>query len=256
MIYFGIVENINDPLNAGRVQVRVYPFYRDFAKDDLPWAYVERSTDLGQTGGRGLNMHNLMEGTQVTVEFLDKQMQQPIVRGIIPREADFANMQSFVVHTIKFLNGSEITVDETPGAEYIKVIDPNKNYILLSVEGITIHVGDEKRKIQVECEGKTNIISKGDITINTESNATIKSKGDMNIESSGKMSVKSEGDMNIESSGNLDVKASGNANIKSSGQTTVEGTKLNLKNILGKNQLCSLPLCLFTGKPHISPNSD
>ena len=240
MIYFGIVENINDPLNAGRVQVRVYPFYREFAKDDLPWAYVERSTDLGPTNGRGLNMHNLMEGSQVTVEFLDKQMQQPIVRGLVPRESDFANMQSFVVHTIKFLNGSEITVDETPGAEYIKVLDSNKNFITLSTEGITIHVGDSAKKIQIEGAGPVNLTAGGDLSIKTSNNAT--------IESSGNTTVKSSGNMKIESSGSTD--------ITSSGETTIKAAKLNLNNILGKNQLCSLPLCLFTGKPHISPNSD
>ena len=222
MIYFGIVENINDPLNAGRVQVRVYPFYREFAKDDLPWAYVERSTDLGPTNGRGLNMHNLMEGSQVTVEFLDK------------------NMQSFVVHTIKFLNGSEITVDETPGAEYIKVLDSNKNFITLSTEGITIHVGDSAKKIQIEGAGPVNLTAGGDLSIKTSNNAT--------IESSGNTTVKSFGNMKIESSGSTD--------ITSSGETTIKAAKLNLNNILGKNQLCSLPLCLFTGKPHISPNSD
>lgn len=264
MIYFGIVENVNDPLNAGRVQVRVYPFYRDFSVADLPWAYVERSTDLGQTSGRGLNMHNLMEGTQVTVEFLDKQMQQPIVRGIIPRESDFDNMQSFVVHRIKFLNGSEIIVDETPDAEAIKVIDPNKNYILMDTSGITIHVGDEKRNIVIESAGKINVTADNDITVNTKKNASIKSEGDTKIESAGKMEIKSEGDMNIQSSGNmtiessgsLDVKSSGSATVKSTGTLTLEGTKTTIRNILGMNQLCSLPVCLFTGKPHQAPSSD
>jgi hypothetical protein len=232
MIYYGIVENINDPLNAGRVQVRVYPFYRELDIKDLPWAIVERSTDLGQTSGRGLNQHNLMEGTQVTVEFLDQQMQQPIVRGIVPRESDFANMQSFTTHTIKFLNGSEITVDETPGMEMIKVIDPNKNFILLNTSGITIHVGDPSKKIQIESEGQVNMTSTSNMTIT------------------------SSGNMKIDSSGNLDIKASGNTNLKSTGETTIDAAKLNLKNILGTSQLCSLPVCLFTGTKHQSPNSN
>ena len=248
MIYFGVVENVKDPLNSGRVQVRVYPFYKDFATKDLPWAYVERSTDLGQTRGRGLNQHNLIEGSQVTVEFLDDQMQQPIVRGVVPRESDFENLQSFVVHTIKFLNGSEITVDETPGAEYVKVIDPNRNFILMSTTGITIHVGDAAKKIQIEGAGIVNVTAGGDLNVSTSANATVKSSGNLSVSTSGNTTISTEGDTKITTSGNTD--------IKSSGQTTVEGSKLNLKNILGKNQLCALPACLFTGTPHISPNSD
>ncbi len=239
-MFFGIVENIVDPVNCGRVQVRVMPHYRSFAVEDLPWAYVLRSTDLGNTFGRGLNQHNLIEGSQVLVEYLDRNMQQPVVLGIVPRESDFAEMQSYLTHTLKFLNGSEITVDETPGEEYIKIVDVNQNYVLLNTEGITIHSGKEGNKIVVESEGDTKIT--------TKNNTTIESGADTKITTKGNATIKTSGDTKIESSGNTD--------IKSSGETTVEGSKLNLKNILGMNKLCSLPACLFTGAVHQSPNSD
>lgn len=239
-MFFGIVENIADPVNSGRVQVRVMPHYRSFAVEDLPWAYVLRSTDLGNTFGRGLNQHNLIEGSQVLVEYLDRNMQQPVVLGIVPRESDFAEMQSYLTHTLKFLNGSEITVDETPGKEYIKIVDVNQNYVLLNTEGITIHSGKEGNKIVVESEGDTKIT--------TKNNTTIESGADTKITTKGNATIKTSGNTKIESSGNTD--------IKSSGETTVEGSKLNLKNILGANKLCSLPACLFTGAVHQSPNSD
>lgn len=247
-MYFGIVENIADPVNCGRVQVRVMPHYRSFAVEDLPWAYVLRSTDLGNTFGRGLNQHNLIEGSQVLVEYLDRNMQQPVVLGIVPRESDFAEMQSYLTHTLKFLNGSEITVDETPGEEYIKIVDVNQNYVLLNTEGITIHSGKEGNKIVVESEGDTKITTKNNTTIESGGNTTISTKSDT--------SITSNGNIKINSKGNLSIKASGNTDIKSSGETTVEGSKLNLKNILGLSQLCCLKKCLFTGAVHQSPNSD
>lgn len=247
MFYFGIVENINDPENYGRVQVRVIPFYRSFAVEDLPWAYVLRSTDLGNTGGRGLNMHNLIQGSQVLVEFLDERMQQPIVLGVVPRESDFNNMQSYVKHELKFLNGSEVIVDETPGTEYIKVIDNQKNYILFDKDGITIHVGNSASNIKLECEGNTQIITKQNTSIETSGNTNISTTGDTTIDGNN-ITVKASGDANIETSGAT--------NIKASGEATIEGSKLNLKNITGMSQLCCLKNCLFTGALHQSPSSD
>lgn len=248
MLYFGVVEAINDPKNSGRVKVRVLPFYRDLSTEDLPWAYVARSTDLGNTYGRGLNQHNLIEGSQVLVDFLDPNMQQPVVLFIVPRTSDFAEMQSYLTHTLKFLNGSEITVDETPGEEYIKVMDPQQNYILMNKDGITIHSGKEDERILLETAGSSIITTGKDTTIITEGDTAITTKGDTAIESSGDINITSDGDMNIEASGTL--------NIKSSGPTTIEGSKLSLKNIMGTGQLCSLPACLFTGAQHQTPNSD
>lgn len=247
-MFFGIVENIVDPVNCGRVQVRVMPHYRSFAVEDLPWAYVLRSTDLGNTFGRGLNQHNLIEGSQVLVEYLDRNMQQPVVLGIVPRESDFAEMQSYLTHTLKFLNGSEITVDETPGEEYIKIVDVNKNYVLLNTEGITIHSGKEGNKIVVESDGDVNIISK--------TNTTITAQGDTKISTKGDTSINTDSNTTISTKGNTSVKSDGNMTIKSTGKTEIEASKLSLKNILGPNKLCSLPACLFTGTPHQSPTSD
>lgn len=224
MKYFGTVENVLDPEHAGRVQVRVFPYYRQFAVEDLPWAYVLRSTDLGNTSGVGLNMHNLLVGSQVLVDFLDPQMQQPIVLGIVPREADFANMQSHLKHVLKFVDGAEIVVDETPDKEYIKIIDTQENYILMSSEGIELRVGDPEKKITIISDGKLEI----------------KTEKDTNITTHGKTSIEGKGDMNIKCEGN----------------TTIEAQKLSLKNISGTSQLCCLKNCLFTGALHQSPTSD
>ena len=263
MLYFGIVEDIQDPLNSGRVKVRVLPFYREFSVEDLPWAYVTRSTDFGNTFGRGINQHNLIEGSQVIVEFLDQELQQPIVLGIVPRTSDFVEMQSYLTHTMKFLNGSEITVDETPGAECIKVVDTNQNFILMNGEGITIHSGKEGNKIVIESEGNVDITSTAattvtaqqDVNLTTEANTTITTKGNTTITSDGNTSITTKGDTSIKSDGNINIDAA-SANIKASGNATIEASKLSLKNVLGTSQLCKLPACLFTGAPHQSPDSE
>lgn len=255
MLYFGTVEDIKDPLDSGRVRVRVLPFYREFSVEDLPWAYVTRSTDFGNTYGRGLNQHNLIEGSQVLVEFLDQEMQQPIVLGIVPRTSDFANMQSYLTHTLKFLNGSEITIDETPGNEYIKILDVNKNFVLMDGNGITIHSGKEGSKILVESEGDTEITTKTSTTINATTDVNVTAGGNTTIDTSGNTTITTKGDTSVKSEGSLNIEAA-DANIKASGNATIEASKLSLKNIMGSSQLCKLPACLFTGAPHQSPSSE
>lgn len=256
MIYFGIVENIQDPLKSGRVQVRVYPFYKDFAVKDLPWAYVERSTDFGPTAGRGINQHNLVIGSQVTVEFLDLQLQQPIVRGVLPRTDDFNEETSFTEHTMSFINGTKITVNEDPEDPYIRIIDTEKNVIEMNTQGIIIHVGDSKKVINLESEGDVNIISGNSVNVKDGKDLKIEVSGDSSITTKGDTKISTSGKTDIESKGETNINSSASMNIKSSGELTIEGSKVNLKNILGKNQLCGIPACLFTGAPHIQPNSD
>ena len=216
MIYFGIVENINDPLLAGRVQVRVQPFYRNFALEDLPWAFVERSTDFGPTNSIGWNQHNLQIGTQVTVEFLDDKMQQPLVRGIVPTEAEISSNPSFNKRTLEFANGAKITIDGAAGEAGISVYDGAGNYIITDKDGIYLTNTNPSQKIKIE----------------------------------------SKGDIELKATSDINITVTGNANIKSTGETTIDATNLKLKNIMGTNKLCSLPTCLFTGAIHQSQSSD
>lgn len=217
MIYFGTVENINDPEQAGRVQVRVQPFYRDFDVEDLPWAFVERSTDFGPTNGVGWNQHNLLPGTQVTVEFLDDKMQQPLVRGVVPTITDMSHNPSFKKRTMEFLNGTKITVNETAGEESISIADALGNVIITDKDGIYLSNVNPSQTIKIESKGKVEVVAKsGDITLDTAANVNITSKG----------------------------------------ETVIDATNLKLKNIMGPNKLCSLPACLFTGSIHQSQSSD
>ena len=55
--WFGIVEDVMDPLQLGRVKVRVYHFYSmnssTLPTDDLPWAHVVMPTTSASYQGKG-----------------------------------------------------------------------------------------------------------------------------------------------------------------------------------------------------------
>ena len=81
--FFGIVEDRNDPLQIGRVRVRVYGIHTDsklnIASADLPWAQVLLPTTSAGVSGMG-TQHGLVEGSTVFGFFRDSDTcQDPVV---------------------------------------------------------------------------------------------------------------------------------------------------------------------------------
>lgn len=83
--YTGIIEANNDPLQIGRVRVRVlgvhHPEVSEQPTEDLPWSHV---VQIGGAGS-GLGFHSVPEiGTWVLCGFLDEDtVQQPVVLGCL-----------------------------------------------------------------------------------------------------------------------------------------------------------------------------
>ena len=87
MLYFGTVEDRNDPKEMGRVRVRVFGIHssdkiNDIPTASLPWAPVMNPTTTPGTSGLGQTPF-LVPGSWVVVQFLDNQKQSPIVMGSI-----------------------------------------------------------------------------------------------------------------------------------------------------------------------------
>lgn len=90
--WFGEVVNDQDPLEVGRVKVRISGWYtgidNKFADhmpdEDLPWAIVLQPTDQGGQEGTGKSPGQLKPGAMVMGFFLDGQeAQQPVVLGVV-----------------------------------------------------------------------------------------------------------------------------------------------------------------------------
>ena len=83
-----VVDNENDPLEIGRVRVRVYGVYDTIPDEDLPWAQIVVPVTQGIHEGKGQNL-GILVGTQVFGMFLDgKNSQLPMVIGTVPKEGD------------------------------------------------------------------------------------------------------------------------------------------------------------------------
>lgn len=85
-VELGVVEDRNDPLELGRVRVRILgkhsPNLQEIPTASLPWATVMLPTTSPSVSGLG-HTQFLVEGSWVVLAFNDDFMQDPIVLGSI-----------------------------------------------------------------------------------------------------------------------------------------------------------------------------
>lgn len=84
--FLGIVQDINDPLNCGRVKVRCVGWHSDNINElpvsNLPWAQVMMPVTSASTSSVGRSGTGLLNGSYVMGFFLDGETsQQPVVMG-------------------------------------------------------------------------------------------------------------------------------------------------------------------------------
>ena len=79
MMYQGVVEDRNDPLQLGRVRVRFVGLHTEdkqkIATEDLPWAYPIQPITSAAMSGIGETPLGPVEGTWVVGYFRDEHFQ-------------------------------------------------------------------------------------------------------------------------------------------------------------------------------------
>lgn len=90
--FFAYVENVNDPLEIGRVQVRCLEYHSldhsEIPSEALPWATVIMPVTSASSNGVGTSPNGLVEGSFVLGFFKDGDSQQePVVIGSISSQS-------------------------------------------------------------------------------------------------------------------------------------------------------------------------
>ena len=132
--FIGIVTNVNDPQQSGRVQVRVFGRHSDVANipdEDLPWAQVIQPVTSAARGRMGTAPVGMVVGSRVYGNWLDRDHQYPLIMGTIGRAGEVVQGQTRdgapVVNT---------AFGSIPGATQNNVSNP---YSSLSPNRITIN---------------------------------------------------------------------------------------------------------------------
>ena len=120
--FFGVIEDIIDPLNIGRVKVRCYGWHTEdrevLPPEGLPWAQVMMPVTSASMAGVGQSPTGLIEGSHVMGFFLDgTNAQQPMIIGSfhgIPAPPDLA--KGFTDPTGG--NHTQFNLPDTPNLAY------------------------------------------------------------------------------------------------------------------------------------------
>lgn len=105
--YIGVCEDRFDPLMLGRIRVRIIGLHTHdkalLPTEDLPWAYRVQSTNSAGISGIGHAPVGIVEGTSVIVQFVDGDLQQPFVVGVL---GGIPNKNQSVLETYEITGGS------------------------------------------------------------------------------------------------------------------------------------------------------
>lgn len=143
-IWEGIVEDRDDPLQMGRVRVRIFGYHspniNEVPTNGLPWASIILPTTNASNSGIGQSPTGMVLGTRVVGYFSDgKEAQQPIifgvltqvhleneqevqdpfsdslsVNGFIPEQEQFETLPVEVLYTVVVPGSSPLIINDIP----------------------------------------------------------------------------------------------------------------------------------------------
>ena len=225
-VVVGVVTNLQDPENLGRVKVK-FPWMPQYRNSEMESGWV-RMAAIG--GGQNRGIFFLPEiSDEVLVIFEDGDVTQGYIIGVLwskkkkPPEGTIldGSKQKVNQRIIRSRSGHVVILDDSQGAEKITITD-------------------KTGKNSIEINSKTNAMvfkSEGDFTIEAGGKFTVNSKGDVAIDSKAKLGLNATGQMNVKSQAKMALEGTSGANIKAGpsevdlglGGTAVKGTQVDVQ---------------------------
>lgn len=221
-VLVGVVTNIKDPENLGRVKVK------------LPLRECENETEWARVAtlmaGKEMGCYFLPEvGDEVLVAFHDGEVRRPFVIGALwnseekpPRTNDDGKNN---IREIKSRCGHEIILNDENGKESIEI--HTKAGQIIKMEDPAngkITVKDQSGNNSLAIEGANNTVTiKGNMKINLESQSCKinidAAQNSITIETPLQLKLKSQ---------MIDIEAGANMTIKSGGMMTIQGSLVKI----------------------------
>lgn len=215
----GIVTNVNDPENLGRVKVKM-PWLGEDADTESNWARI-----VTDSAGANRGIFFLPEvNDEVLVAFEHGNMNYPMVLGGLWNGKDKPPEQSSVAHKggstihrmIVSRLGHRIVFDDSPDKKSILIEDMTKKNSIL--------IDSVKNNIDIIADGNLSIKVKGNINIQAGGNIDVKANGNINTTATN-IAFTANAEFKVDASASLMLKTKGVAELSSSaGMATVKGT--------------------------------
>lgn len=244
--FFGIVDSIDDPLQLGRLKVRIIDEYDEQVdQEDIPWATVLGPTTSASFLGVGQSPTGILPGTRVIGFYLDAQEKsKPVVMGTLPfinngedTEHSVASVargkgaiqkdylgyepqsayasQYPLNNTITTRSGHVIELDDTPKAERVHIYHKSGAYIEIFPDG-RIVTKSPKDNIEISIGDKNLVSDEGAVNVSAKKNIDL-----VSVEGEGAMVAKN--DVGI-------VSQEGSALVAGKNKVVVETEKTEIKS--------------------------
>ena len=227
--FIGIVEDVDDPKQLGRVKIRiVHEHSNEVNTDDLPWATPLSPVTSANLVGVGSAPIGAAIGSMAFGFYIDgKRKQKPVFMGTIPfigegKESKhsispYARGQKVEREQFEFepesqakpeypynkvmstARGHIVELDDTPGAERIHIYHRSGSYIEMNPDGSVV-IRSIGESFEVAVKDKRISSVEGDILISTASGeVTVTSEQTINLNAKGSINISSaSGVVNIE----------------------------------------------------------
>lgn len=196
-VVVGVVTNLKDPENLGRVRVR-FPWLSE--TDESNWARV-----MSPMAGNGRGLFLMPEvDDEVLVMFERGVVERPFVLGALWNGTDKAPAQieggNNDLRVLKSKSGHTITLDDKKGAEKITITDKSgKN---------TITLDPVKNDVAITSEKSLTITAKGNVAIDAGANGDVSiTCKKLTIDASAGYSIGSKADGELTAKGKLAISA-------------------------------------------------
>ncbi len=217
-VVVGIVRDIKDPQNLGRVKVD-FPWLGESSEavaissdEDRAHSYWARIATLMAGKERG-SFFIPEVGDEVLVAFEHGELDRPYILGMLwnaddppPQQMDAEGQND--VRAIQSRSGHQIILNDSEDSPSIQIIDQTGD------NSIIIDSANNAMAIKVN----------GDLSVEVAGNISIKTQGKLEIEAAQDVSVKTDANLKAEATGNCDIEATGPAKLKSSAKLEIDGT--------------------------------
>ncbi|MDD4802456.1 MAG: phage baseplate assembly protein V [Syntrophomonas sp.] len=227
----GLVTNINDPEDMGRIKVK---FLIRESPQESDWIRI-----ASPMAGAGKGLFFLPEvGDEVLLAFHYGNVDEPFVIGMLWNNKDkppvanaYANGK-VNIRTIKTSSGNEIIFTDEKGKEKVEIHTAKGRNIVLDDEQAKIEIKDDKSKNTIIIDSSANGITLEAakmVTIKVQSSKIeVSSSGGISLETStGAVKIKAN-QIQLEATSTMDIKANAALNLKAGGITKIEGAMVQI----------------------------
>ncbi len=230
-IVTGIVVDINDPKQLGRVRVN-FPDLADIETEGVAieagqkratsnWARIATLMAGKERGSYFIPEVN----DEVIVAFEHGDLSRPLIMGALWNSEDKPPVQmdgegKNDIRAFYSRRGHKIVLNDSSDQPSIRIGDKeDKN---------TIFIDLAKGAMQIKVEGDLTIEAGGQITIQAGKTLTIEAQNDLTLATKANLKAKANSALNLEANSAASLKAQSSIAIEASGQTSVKGATVSV----------------------------